>query len=319
MKIIRRATLLAAALALTGCGGQKAETAASAQTETAALAQTETAALAQTEAKEKETQETTENASEAEKVTTIKCATDGHTVKFSYVDENGELAGYEADLLRAIDEILPQYEFEFEITEFESIFNGLDTGRYQLGFNSLSWNETRAEKYIFPKHYDRYEASGLYVREGLLEEHPINGLEDLGGLSTVSNAKGDAWQLFLENYNAEHKDNPINIQYADSDWSTFYMQLYQGNFDFMMGGESTLQVYNDEYGYNFDFVALPDEEASKLQNPSTWFVIAKTEEGQKLADDIDGAMESLKDNGTLTELSVKYWGKDYSGIDRKDW
>lgn len=31
-------------------------------------------------------------------VTTITCATDGHTVKFSYMDENGELAGYEADL-----------------------------------------------------------------------------------------------------------------------------------------------------------------------------------------------------------------------------
>ena len=252
-------------------------------------------------------------------VTTITCATDGHTVKFSYMDENGELAGYEADLLRAIDEQLPQYEFKFEITEFESIFNGLDTGRYQLGFNSLSKNATREEKYIFPKHYDRYEASGLYVRKGLLDEHPINSIEDLGGLSTVSNAKGDAWQLFLERFNEEHPDNPINIQYADADWTTFYMQLYQGNFDFMMGGESSLQVYKDEYGYDFDFVSLPDEEASQLQNPSTWFVIAKTDEGQALADAIDGAMETLKDNGTLTALSEKYWGKDYSGIDRADW
>ncbi|MCD8084522.1 MAG: transporter substrate-binding domain-containing protein [Clostridiales bacterium] len=299
------------ALALTACGGSTAATEAAAETE--AVAETE-AAAAEAEPAETEGAEAT-----TDEITTVMCATDGHTVKFSYVDENGELAGYEADLLRAIDEILPQYEFEFEITEFESIFNGIDTGRYMLGFNSLSWNETRNEKYIFPKHYDRYEASGLYVREGLLDEHPINGLDDLGGLKTVSNAKGDAWQLFLENYNAEHADNPIEIQYADADWSSFYMQLYQGNFDFMMGGESNLQVYADEYGYDFDFVALPDEEASKLQNPSTWFVIAKTEEGQKLADAIDGAMETLKDNGTLTELSVKYWGKDYSGIDRADW
>lgn len=234
------------------------------------------------------------------------------------MDENGELAGYEADLLRAIDEQLPQYEFKFEITEFESIFNGLDTGRYQLGFNSLSKNATREEKYIFPKHYDRYEASGLYVRKGLLDEHPINSIEDLGGLSTVSNAKGDAWQLFLERFNEEHPDNRSIFSMQMLTGHLLYAVI-SGNFDFMMGGESSLQVYKDEYGYDFDFVSLPDEEASQLQNPSTWFVIAKTDEGQALADAIDGAMETLKDNGTLTALSEKYWGKDYSGIDRADW
>lgn len=309
-RVMILSVLTAGVLALTGCGStQSAETNPEADSTVVENAVDEPNVA----------DETADATASDGDVTTITCATDGHTVKFSYMDENGELAGYEADLLRAIDEQLPQYEFKFEITEFESIFNGLDTGRYQLGFNSLSKNATREEKYIFPKHYDRYEASGLYVRKGLLDKHPINSIEDLGGLSTVSNAKGDAWQLFLERFNEEHPDNPINIQYADADWATFYMQLYQGNFDFMMGGESSLQVYKDEYGYDFDFVSLPDEEASQLQNPSTWFVIAKTDEGQALADAIDGAMETLKDNGTLTALSEKYWGKDYSGIDRADW
>ena len=284
-RVMILSVLTAGVLALTGCGStQSAETNPEADSTVVENAVDEPNVA----------DETADATASDGDVTTITCATDGHTVKFSYMDENGELAGYEADLLRAIDEQLPQYEFKFEITEFESIFNGLDTGRYQLGFNSLSKNATREEKYIFPKHYDRYEASGLYVRKGLLDEHPIDSIEDL-------------------------PDNPINIQYADADWATFYMQLYQGNFDFMMGGESSLQVYKDEYGYDFDFVSLPDEEASQLQNPSTWFVIAKTDEGQALADAIDGAMETLKDNGTLTALSEKYWGKDYSGIDRADW
>lgn len=183
MRIKRNATVILAAamagsLALAGCSQKAASE----------PAETETEAAEEAEAPEEGEDAEAEDSAEAEEVTTVKCATDGHTVKFAYVDEDGELAGYEADLLRAIDEVLPQYEFEFEITEFESIFNGLDTGRYQLGFNSLSWNETRAEKYIFPKHYDRYEASGIYVREGLLDEHPINGLEDLGGLSKIGRA-----------------------------------------------------------------------------------------------------------------------------------
>lgn len=107
------------------------------------------------------------------------------------------MTGYEVEIMQAVDELLPQYEFEFEITEFESIFNGIASGSYVSGFNCLSWNQDRADKYIFPKHYLRYEASGIYVKKGLLDEHPIEGLDDLGGLTTACNAKGDAWQLFI--------------------------------------------------------------------------------------------------------------------------
>lgn len=300
-------TALASALVLGGCGsastGTTQETAAAASTEAATEDSTEAAADAET----------------AEDVTTILCATEGHTTKMEYLDENGELTGYEVELIHAIDDRLPQYEFEIEVTEFESIFTGMDSGRYQLGFNSLSWNETRAEKYIFPKHYIRYENSGLYVRDGLLAEHPIESVDDLGGLKTVSNAKGDAWQLFLENYNEAHPDNPIEIEYSDGDWASFYLRLYQGDFDFMMGSESTLQVYQDEYGYNFEFVELPEEEANSLQNPSNWIIVANYDGGQELADAIDGALEELQADGTLAELSIKYWGKDFSGSDREDW
>lgn len=45
---------------------------------------------------------------------------------YCYIDENGQPAGYELEVLKAIDELLPQYEFEFEPTEFAMGFCSKD-------------------------------------------------------------------------------------------------------------------------------------------------------------------------------------------------
>lgn len=252
-------------------------------------------------------------------VTTLVAANEGHTRPMEYVDEDGNLTGYEVDVLKAIDEELPQYKIKFATTEFQSIFTGIDSGRYQVGFNSLSKTKEREEKYIFPKHYDKYELTGLFLTPGLTQKHPVKTVDDLGGLRTVSNSKGDSYQLFVENFNRAHPDNPIKITYSSQDWSATYLQVYNGTQDFITGSESSLKLYNDEYGYKFDFVPLTEKESEQFGTPENYFIFPKTEQGQQYADDFDSAMEKLKDNGTLTKLSVKYFGKDYSGSDRSDW
>lgn len=256
---------------------------------------------------------------ESNQVITLLAANEGHTNPMEYLDENGNLTGYEVDVLKAIDDVLPQYKIEFEITEFASIFTGLNTGKYQIGFNSLSKTPVREEKYIFPKHYVKYENIGLYLTPGLTEEHPINTISDLGGLRTVSNAKGDTFQQFLENFNETYPDNPIKIQYSDQDWSTTHLQVYNGRVDFITGSESSLSRYKDEYGYTFEFVELPAEEAEKISDPKTWFIFPKTEEGQNIADAVDSALEQLNENGKLKEISEQYFGKDLTGTSEADW
>ncbi|MDR0638447.1 MAG: transporter substrate-binding domain-containing protein, partial [Spirochaetaceae bacterium] len=49
---------------------------------------------------------------------------------FCFLDEKGELAGYEIDVLKAVDEILPQYEFVLETAEFRAILVGLEAKKY---------------------------------------------------------------------------------------------------------------------------------------------------------------------------------------------
>lgn len=279
-----------------------------------------------TASSESSTAQASSVSSEGSGVTTLIAATEGTTPPMEYLDSNQKLTGYEVEVLRAVDQLLPQYQIKFEVTQFSSIFGGIDSGEYQIGFNLLSRTKDREAKYIFPKHSDYYEKSGLFATPGLTKKHPIKTIADLGGLKTASNTKGDTWQLFLTAYNAKYTKNPINVTYSSADWSVFYQQTSNGTIDILKGPASRMKMYEDTYHIKLDFVPFPEssstdpavQEAIDHLTYQTYFAFSKNG-GQKIADAVDGAMETLKKNGTLSELSKKFMGADYSGADRADW
>ena len=67
---------------------------------------------------------------------------------FNYQDEHGELTGLEVDMLNHIAEE-NNIDLSYEITEFESMFVGLDAGRYDLIIGNISKKPEREEKYLF--------------------------------------------------------------------------------------------------------------------------------------------------------------------------
>ena len=67
----------------------------------------------------------------------IVVATNATPKPFNY-EENGELTGYEIEVVRAIFKDSDKYEVKFEKTEWSGIFPGLDSDRYQMAVNNLS-------------------------------------------------------------------------------------------------------------------------------------------------------------------------------------
>lgn len=244
----------------------------------------------------------------------LTCATEAMVRPVSYVDKDNNIVGYEVDVLNAIGKKLG-YEIKFEKTEFASVFAGVDSGRYDLAFGGINKTKARLEKYNFTNVTHYYEPAGFFVTKGLLDKHPINKIEDLGGLVTYANPKGDSWQLFIEAFNKKYPDNPIKVNYSDEDWGAYYIRLNKGTMDIIKGAESRLPIYAEVYGYNYDFVSLPQEEYDKvngLAEPEQWFVFRKNEHGEKLAREFDKAITELRDDGTLSKISIKDLGNDYS-------
>ena len=244
----------------------------------------------------------------------LTCATEAMVRPVSYVDKNNNVVGYEVDVLNAIGKKLG-YEMKFVKTEFASIFAGVDSGRYDIAFGNLAKRPEREKKFTFTTVTHYYEPAGFFVTKGLLKKHPINKIEDLGGLVTYANPKGDSWQTFCEAYNKKFPNNPIKVNYSDEDWGAYYIRLNKGTMDILKGAESRMPIYAQEYGYNYDFVSLPQEEYDKVNGlaaPEQWFIFQKNEKGVKLAKEFDKAITELREDGTLTKLSIKNLGNDYS-------
>lgn len=79
---------------------------------------------------------------------TIVVATAGDIPPFDF-EKDGSLTGYDVEVLKAVDEKLDQYKIEFQKTAWESIFPGVDAGRYQAAANNLSYTKERADKYLY--------------------------------------------------------------------------------------------------------------------------------------------------------------------------
>lgn len=63
---------------------------------------------------------------------TIVVGTGNAYQPFVYLDENEELQGYDIEVLRAVDEKLDQYNFEYESMDFKNILTSLSADKVQL-------------------------------------------------------------------------------------------------------------------------------------------------------------------------------------------
>jgi polar amino acid transport system substrate-binding protein len=242
-------------------------------------------------------------------VTTIRVGTAGLPVPYGWVNPDGTLDGYDSAVIAAVDELLPQYNFEIEVTEFPSIFAGLDSGRYQIGVNNISWRKEREAKYLFAKHHYIYNNTGIVVRKGRVD---IKGINDLGGKTDIATPDGAFPQLFVEEYNEAHPDNPIKIIYSDEDALRIYQRIADGSLDFILSEEVSVILREREFGIDVDFISLAKAEQEKIQNPKSYFIFPRTPEGEAIRAAVDGAFEKLIANGKLRELSIKYFGSDIS-------
>jgi polar amino acid transport system substrate-binding protein len=243
-------------------------------------------------------------------VTKVVIGTSGSTKPYIFTDDDNNLVGYEAEILEYVQDLLPQYEFEFEFTEFPSIFLGLDAGQYQMAVNNLSWKQEREDKYLFSNEYVCYNQTGIVVKKGYDE---ISSLEDLGGKRTYAGDSGLFSQVFLEKYNEEHPDNPVEILYTSAESIKQYQDLLDGVVDFLFSEpvmrRYTLAEYPDLEAA-IDYVEFTPEETSEIQDPYTWFLYPKTDFGEQLRDDVDGALRQLKEDGTIQAIALEWIGYD---------
>ncbi|WP_349673010.1 transporter substrate-binding domain-containing protein [Lacrimispora sp.] len=240
---------------------------------------------------------------------TIYAATGGSPKPFTFVDSSNQLTGHNIELIKAVFERLPQYKLEIEVTDFPSIFAGLDSDRYQIGVNNFAKNEKRKEKYLFTDPIFANEYVAVFAKDNKKAES-INTWEDLSGLKTISQS-GINITTALENYNAANPQKAINIEYSEEDLVLQIQDVEAGKYDFVLMDKPMFEYYEKEFNFNVAGVSISSDVAKDLmEEPYSYLIVSKGNE--KLVEDLNQALKEVIEDGTSKEINLKWFGSDYS-------
>lgn len=244
-----------------------------------------------------------EEGSSDDGVTKVIVGTGNAYEPYCYLDENGNLAGYEYEVLKAVDELLPQYEFEFQTSDFTNILISLDSGKIDIAAHQYEQNEERAAKYLYGK--EAYTTYVTYIAV-LADNNDIQSLEDLQGKTVYTGGKGSNATYILEYYNSEYAETPINIVNAETvTQEEFAQSLVSGKWDAVIMTKRDVEKANATYGSEaFKIVGEP------IQSSSTYYLFDK--DNTELQEAVDGAIRQLKESGKLAEISIEIIGGDFT-------
>lgn len=215
-----------------------------------------------------------------------------------FLDDKGNLTGYDVELVRAIDEKLPEYEFEFKTMEFSNLLLSLETGKIDFIAHQMEVNSERQEKFLFNK--EPYNVFPLKVTVNEKNKE-IQSVEDLKGKNiSVSPTSNSA--VFIEKYNKEHNLG-ANIVYSSGSVDV-NNQLATGRIDVIITTPFAVRYYNESNEAQQKVVG------DALLNSKVYFLLNKNE--VTLQERLDEAIVELKKEGVVSELSKKWLGDDYT-------
>nr|WP_314118792.1 amino acid ABC transporter substrate-binding protein [uncultured Campylobacter sp.] len=222
---------------------------------------------------------------------TLKVATEGTFSPFSYYNDKNELVGYDVDVARAVAEKLG-LKIEFLTAPWDAMFAAFDAGKADAVFNQVSITDERKKKYEYSVPYTVVYGAIIVHKDN----NDIKSFEDLKGKKNADSATSN-WAQVAKKYGAQ------NVT-VDS---------FAKSMELLIARRVDTVVRDNTVFYDFlkQRPDAPIKIAAKLKDVD--YSAAIVQKGNKeLADQISKALNELKAEGKLKEISLKYFGKDVS-------
>ncbi len=222
---------------------------------------------------------------------TLTVAMEGTWAPWTYHDENDKLVGFDVEVAQKIAEKLG-VEVTFVEGEWDGLFAGLDSGRYDMVVNGVEITDERAEKYDFSVPYG-YIHTALIVAS---DNEEIKAFTDLNG-KTTTNSMASTYMTLAESYGA-------TVTPVDSLDQTLDLVI-AGRADATLNADVSFYDYMNVHPDAPVKIVAFTADASHVSIP-----IRKGEENAAFKAAVDQAIKELKESGELAEISIKYFGRD---------
>lgn len=232
---------------------------------------------------------------------TYVVATRGTAKPFNYVDDKGKLTGYEVEVLKEIEKRDPTIKFEFKEMSIAAGFVAMDAGDVDLIANQIHYTEARGAKYLYNKEVINYSPRGLVVKK---DRNDIQKLTDLEGKKLAFTPNSGTRPIVDKlNETASSKIEAIYTEKGAVDVLNLVL-TDRADAGSVLVNSAEAMIKDNQWP-----LKILDE---TLSVTPIYFIFKKDEEHQELADKIDKALQSMKQDGTLKKLSEQYLGGDYT-------
>ena len=220
-------------------------------------------------------------------------AMEGNWSPWTFHDESDKLVGYDVEVAAAIAEKLG-VEVEYIEGAWGGLFMGLSNGRYDLVVNGVGITESRKETYDFSEPY-AYNTTVLIART---DNEEIKSLADLEGKVTA-NSLGSTFESIAIDAGVDH------VETVDTLEETLNLVL-NGRVDATLNAKGSFDDY---------MRAHPEDPLYIVEEVKIEYVgipVVKGEDNARLLEVINEVINAKKADGSLAELSNKYFGFDMS-------
>lgn len=236
----------------------------------------------------------TESSADDEKV--FHVGGDAATPGWIQTNDAGDLEGFDYDVWQEIGK-RTGYEVDYQVMEWDALWSMLESNRLDAVANQISVTEEREEKYVFTEPY----AYNIYCLMAAKDNEEIQSMDDLKSGMTIACETNTSDEIILD---AINKDYGIELE------PTFYdgmsvQDVALGRCDLWPRAETGCNATLKEMD-NLKIVG----KTSVVETNA--YPFAKTERGEKLAELASGAIKEMREDGTLKELSEKWFDMDIS-------
>ena len=221
----------------------------------------------------------------------IKIGTEGVYAPYSFHDESGKLVGYDVEVAEQVAKKLGVKPVFVE-TKWDAMIAGLDAGRFDVIANQVAVTEERKQKYEFSNPY-------IFIHGVLLTSKANNQIK------TFTDLKGKkAAQTLTSNWGKTSEKYGATLVGVDG---------FEQSAELIQAGRADATI-NAEVAFLDYMKKKPNADLKVVATTKEAIVCAlPIKKGNaELVKDINKALAELQADGTLTKLSLKYFGKDVS-------
>lgn len=219
---------------------------------------------------------------------------------YLYTDENNNPIGFDMDYLAEVEKRLEDYKFEYTFGEEEGNLIGVETGKFDFAINWFFKNPEREEKFLYPEQEFGYSLTALIVHK---DTNDIKSLEDMVDKKLAPMGASGGLRTILNSYNKQNPDQQVEIDTIEHPSNADNMnRVAEGKSDAVFLNKTTFDAIQED-------LQLPLKIGGVVSKEPIYVVFKK--DHTELAAKFDEITKELIEDGTLPELSEKWFGVNF--------